>query len=112
MPGRCGNGTNEMAASLLFLRSAVTDSLRRSLGGHPERLAVLRAFDGAGRMGIHADHSSMTALPREKRMEIFKRLQTVAEEFGLTLHICACKNPDLTQNVCRIAGCDETMRPQ
>jgi len=55
-------------------------------------------------MAIHAERSSVTALPRQERERIFRRLENVAARCGLTVKRCACKNPDLATGTCSIAG--------
>jgi hypothetical protein len=55
-------------------------------------------------MTIHAERSSVTALPSAVRAEIYTRIGRAAEEHGIELSICACKNPDLAHGTCNIGG--------
>jgi DNA repair photolyase len=96
-------GINSVAASTLFLRPAITGSLRKHLS--PLQFSTLiTAMSTSGRMGIHAENSSVQSASMEIRQKIYLRIQSIAEEFGIAVKICACKNPDLAQSSCGIAG--------
>ncbi len=98
-------GMTTTAASTLFLRPAITGSLRKNLCDASVRTRLFDAFAGGSRLAIHAKSSSITALPHEARQAPFERLQSVAAEFGITVRICACKNPDISsRSACHIAG--------
>ena len=56
------------------------------------------------RLSIHAENSTVNALPIELRREIFARLKKHTDHHGLYLYLCACKNPDLDSGSCLIAG--------
>ena len=66
--------------------------------------ALLRQFRSGGRLGIHAGNSSVLALPIGARRALYKRVTRLAEERGLRVRLCACKNPDLATGSCSIAG--------
>ena len=55
-------------------------------------------------MAIHAERSSVIALPSSVRDEIYTRIGRTAEDHGIELSICACKNPDLAHGTCNIGG--------
>ena len=97
-------GATDIAASALFLRPAVTRRLARASKASVTVARCLEAFSDAQRMAIHAERSSVTALPRQERERIFRRLENVAARCGLTVKRCACKNPDLATGTCSIAG--------
>jgi len=97
-------GVKRIAASVLFLRPAIVESLRRNLHSRQELESLLRQYEGAGRLSIHAEHSSVIALPIEARQTIYQRLRMIAEKHGLTALLCNCKNPDLASDSCSIAG--------
>ena len=97
-------GVTSLAASTLFLRPAVVSSLKRNLRDRAIRERLLAAFRHAARLAIHAEESSIIALPVETRRAIYGRVRAAAAESGLTARICACKNPDLACGRCHIAG--------
>ena len=97
-------GVTDIAASVLFLRPAVTTRLQQASGTHAAVARCLEAFADARRMAIHAERSSVIALPREQRERIFRRLENVARRYAIAVKRCACKNPDLSSGTCSIVG--------
>ena len=97
-------GVRRAAASTLFLRPGVLESLRRNVHNKGVLQGLLGFYKDARRLVIHAEHSSVSALPRATRDEIYARIRHVAEEHAIDLFICACKNPDLAHGTCNISG--------
>lgn len=97
-------GITAVAASLLFLRPAVSQSLKKHLGDGQMLKRLLDAFASRTRLSIHAENSSITALPADTRREILGRLRAAAGSCGIEVHVCACKNPDIADGDCQIAG--------
>ncbi len=97
-------GVRSAAASTLFLRASVIESLKRNVRNTEVLQALLGFYQDAKRMAIHAEHSSVTALPQARRKEIYARIRHAAEEHGIELLICSCKNPDLARGTCNIGG--------
>ncbi len=97
-------GVKDIAASVLFLRPAISAGLKRTVRSKEMLDRVLSAFEGAKRIPILAGNSSVTALPSERRKEILDRVKERADEYGIKVHICACKNSDLADGKCKIDG--------
>ena len=97
-------GVRRAAASVLFLRPSVVESLKRNLGNEKILQTLLSFYQDAKRLAIHAEHSSVIALPSARREEIYGRARSAAEKVGIELLICACKNPDLAHDTCNIGG--------
>jgi len=97
-------GIKRVATSTLFLRPAVLESLRRKVQDESLQRKLLGCYEGAIRLAIHAERSSVLALGRAERDEIYAHVRHVAEEHGINLFICACKNPDLAHGTCNIGG--------
>ncbi len=97
-------GVKRAAASTLFLRPAIVESLRRNLSDKNVLERLWGFYTEAGRLAIRAEQSSVIALPLEKRREILDRVRDTAAEFGVAVAVCACKNPDLAQGTCGING--------
>ena len=97
-------GITRLAAGTLFLRTAVVSSFRRKLRNSPILTPLLGAFAQAQPVVLRGAESSIRALPADARRIIFQRVQDVAAEFGLKARICACKNPDIAEGSCQIAG--------
>ncbi len=104
----CGSlaeiGVKQIAASTLFLRSAIVSSLRRHLRGNPMLEPLLRNFRSSERLSIHAERSRVIALPAEMRRDIYACVAEAAKPHGIVVRLCACKNPDLATGSCSIAG--------
>jgi DNA repair photolyase len=96
-------GVKSIAASTLFLRPAITASLRKNLSSS-QFSQLMSALSTTDRMDIHAGNSSVNAMSAASRRKIYDRVQSIAAEFGIEARICACKNPDLAQGSCGIAG--------
>ena len=98
-----GAGVETIAASTLFLRPALTSSLKNALLSGQCRSLIGR-FKPTGRLAIHAANSTVTALPPRVRREIHGRVTEIAGRHGIRAKVCACKNPDLPSQSCSIAG--------
>jgi DNA repair photolyase len=101
-------GVKMIAASVLFLRPAIKESLRRNISDPVMWQRIMNRFSNAKRLAIHAERSSVTAIPCEERESIYRRLYVIAEKYGLGLHTCGCKNPDIATGEfsrdCRLSG--------
>lgn len=101
-------GVKTIAASVLFLRPAIKDSLLRNISDTKIQDRILARFADSTRLPIQAERSYVSALRREDRETIFKKLYAIAQHYGLDVHVCGCKNPDISikqlpQN-CRLCG--------
>lgn len=97
-------GVPKIAASVLFLRPAVTGSLRRRVADKRMLNKILDRFAGGESLAIHAGNSRVLALPASARLEIMERLKSIAHRYGLQVLVCACKNPDISSGSCHISG--------
>jgi len=97
-------GIRRAAASVLFLRPSVVESLKRNLRNDKMLQTLLGFYRDAKRLAIHAEHSSVIALPSARREEIYGRVRSAAKKVSIELLICACKNPDLAHGTCNIGG--------
>ena len=98
------SGVRRIALGVLFLRPAVLHSLNQHLGGSPLQRTLASHFGRAVRLCIHAERSSVMALHRDARRLIYARVSEIAQECGLEVAVCGCKNPDLGAGSCNIAG--------
>jgi DNA repair photolyase len=99
-----GIGVRAIAASVLFLRPAVVGSLRRNVKDKQILHRLMSRFAGAKSLAIHAGSSRVRALSTSDRGEIMERLKSIAYGCGLTVAVCACKNPDITGGSCHPSG--------
>ena len=97
-------GVRTIAASVLFLRPAVTGSLRRHVEDKTMLNRILGYFADGKPMAIHAGNSRVRAIPTSARLEIMERLKAIAHRYGVDVLVCACKNPDISVGSCHISG--------
>jgi DNA repair photolyase len=97
-------GVRHIAGGLLFLRLRILESLNRNVPNKEMLHRTLGWYRDSERLAIRAQNSTVVALPRATREQIFKRIRLAAEETGISLSICACKNPDLASGTCGIGG--------
>jgi DNA repair photolyase len=55
-------------------------------------------------MAMYQDRSLIRGLSTEYRRANYERIRQLAERCGLQVHVCGCKNPDITTERCLIAG--------
>jgi DNA repair photolyase len=96
-------GVKHASISALFLRPAIAASLKQHIAGKNILGDLLGFYRDTKRMAVHAEHSSVIPLPRQKREEIYDRFKQIAMRYRITLSICGCMNPDIG-GVCNIAG--------
>lgn len=97
-------GVKRVAAGLLFLRPAIRQSLTRSISDREMLAPLLDAYRDKEQAVMRGTELPIQNVPVEARREIFVRLRNAAEAHGIELRVCACKNPDLVQGSCDIAG--------
>lgn len=97
-------GVKRVAAGVLFLRSAIVESLRRNVPDKEMLRRLFGAYQKKERIDIRGNGSSVQALPLVARRQIFVRMREAAAAHNIELSVCACKNPDLARGSCNIAG--------
>ena len=95
-------GCKEIAISFLFLRPAITKSLKQNINDKELLNRILEPYSNPIQLPIGVKNSTGTMLPTEVRKTIFARIQKIAATHGLSIHICGCKNPDITSGNCYI----------
>ncbi len=98
----CACGVREVAASFLFLRPAIAAALRRHISDLALRDRVLAPYRQGVRFRLRGGQGGGLALPEALRRGAFARLRKLTDEGGMALHICGCKNPDITDESCHI----------
>ncbi|MGA2617708.1 MAG: radical SAM protein [Thermoguttaceae bacterium] len=99
-----GAGVRELAASTLFLRPPLVRILRNRLR-RPKMLGRLTdAFQRGKWLALRPGQGSLFALAPARRQTIFDWLSAIARQYGITVRVCGCKNPDLAAGGCNMAG--------
>jgi DNA repair photolyase len=96
-------GVKEVAAGYLFLRPAIRKNLEKNIKSKAllQRI-LLPYFHFQAKLLPVGMNSQGLMLPREIREKAFKRIRNIASDFGLSIHICGCKNSDITAESCNI----------
>ncbi len=95
-------GCRETAVSFLFLRPAITSGLKKSIRDKNLLDKILEPFSGGVRLPIGLKNSTGTVLPLVVRKTSFERIRKIADSYGISIHICGCKNRDITDETCYI----------
>jgi DNA repair photolyase len=95
-------GVKEIAVNYLFLRPAIKASVEKNITDKGLLSKLLNPYRNGVKLPIGLKNSFGVALPREIRENAFERIKTIAGGFGLSIHICGCKNSDITAESCNI----------
>lgn len=95
-------GCKEAAVSFLFLRPAITASLKRNILDNDIISKILIPFSKSVCLPIGIKNSMGTLLPLEIRKSGFEKIRKIADSFEVRTHICGCKNRDITEESCYI----------
>jgi len=95
-------GVTGLAASYLFLRPAIAASLKRHVSDRALVERILAPYEAGVRFALRGGAGGGLALPEAIRRPAFDRLKHLAAGHGLEVHVCGCKNPDLTADRCHL----------
>jgi DNA repair photolyase len=95
-------GVKEVAVNYLFLRPAIKESIKKNITDKELLSNILNPYRNGVKLPIGLKNSFGVALPKEIREKAFVRIRNIAERFGLSIHICGCKNSDITPESCNI----------
>ena len=105
-------GVSDVSVSYLFLRPAIIGSLRRNIKDAQLLQRILAPFAGAACASIRGSDTAGTMLPTDARRAGLERVRGIAQRHGLQLHICGCKNADLTSTRCHLTNLAAAARAQ
>ncbi len=103
-------GCKEIAISFLFLRPAIISSLKKNIADTGLVDKILEPFSEGVNLSIGLKNSKGKMLPLEVRILSFERIRKIANNYGIKIHICGCKNSDITDESCYITR--ELKNPQ
>lgn len=95
-------GIKEVTINYLFLRPAIKESIEKNISDKKLLFKVLNPYSTGVKLPIGMKNSQGVALPKEIREKAFKRIKNIASDIGLSIHICGCKNSDITTESCHI----------
>jgi len=93
---------SEVAINYLFLRPAIRKSLERNIKDSQLLTKLLQPYSAGTILPIGMRNSRGVVLPKEIREKAFRRIRRIASDFGLSIHVCGCKNSDITNESCHI----------
>lgn len=95
----------EVSASYLFLRPGIVGSLKRNIADEDLLQKILIPFKTSGKLSFQRNSSAGgLSLPLEVRRSGLLRIKNIAEQHGLSLRICGCKNSDITNGKCHLTN--------
>ena len=97
-------GVREIAAGTLVLRPALVNALRNRLARPQIFRRLTQAFAQGRSQRSREGGPAVRTLPAARRRKIFQWLTAIAAQYGIRVHVCACKNPDLAGESCKLAG--------
>ncbi len=95
-------GCKESAVSFLFLRPAIICSLKKNITNSDILDKILAPFSKGVTLPIGLKNSMAMALPLKVRKLAFERIKKIANDYNIRIHICGCKNRDMTNESCYI----------
>ena len=95
-------GVKEIAIGYLFLRPAIRKSLEGNIKDKQLLCELLKPYSEGIKLAIGMKNSQGLALPKEIREKAFERIRSIASDFNVSIHICGCKNSDITTESCHI----------
>ena len=105
-------GVTVMAVSYLFLRPAITASLKRHIADRALVERILAPYAQGCRFALRGGAGGGLALPEAVRSAAYKRLARLGAEHGLQVHVCGCKNPDVSSGRCHLVQSVERDMPE
>jgi DNA repair photolyase len=93
-------GCKEAVASYLFLRNSNRQPFFRTLPGLENMVG--KYF--SERIENYCHGNAIEVVSKKYREEKYHRFVQMAADHGVLLKLCACKNPELTENVCHPKG--------
>jgi hypothetical protein len=63
---------------------------------------IIDSYKTGSKIKIGTGNSAGVALPADIRNQLYKHIRKIARQFSISVHICGCKNNDITSESCRI----------
>ena len=95
-------GVTDVAASYLFIRPAIAASLKWHVADGSLVERILAPYAEGVRFALRGGAGGGLALPEAIRRAAFERMERLAADHGLQIHVCGCKNPDVASGRCHL----------
>ena len=95
-------GAKQLAVSYLFLRPAIKKNLESNISDKELLAKIIGHYKAGSRIKIGTSDSAGVVLPADIRDQLYERIRKTAHYFGISTHICGCKNNDIISESCHI----------
>ena len=97
-------GVRDVAISTLFMRPPIVRTLKRHVREKPMIDALLSHYTSGPTLTMRGAGTAILVPPVATRKAIYERVERIATCYAIPIRICACKNGDLADGSCHIAG--------
>jgi DNA repair photolyase len=97
-------GVKRIAFSTAFLRKPIIGSLKSRLGDREIAERILAHYEDGIWTTLRGAGTKALIPSLRTRRAIYQRVLALAREYSLEAHLCACKNADISSDICTIAG--------
>lgn len=105
-------GVKSVAVNYLFLRRSLMKKIFSGIAPSGVSAETLKELYRRGpNMPMYRDRHLIRVLPAEFRRSNYRRITELAKSAGLAVHLCGCKNSDITSSRCNIAGPPQSSAP-
>ncbi len=104
LKGVASIGVKHVAISTAFLRPPIIRTLKGHVQDKRALDILLSHYESGPTLTMHGAGTSVMVPPAALRKQIYARVKQIAQRHGMATSICACKNGDLANGSCHIAG--------
>ncbi len=97
-------GVKQIAISTAFLRPPIIRTLKGHVRDKRALDILLSHYESGPTLTMHGAGTSVIMPPAPLRRKIYSRVKQIAQQYSIATSICACKNGDLANGSCHIAG--------
>ena len=97
-------GVKQVAVSTAFLRPAIIRALKGKVRDKGALDILLSHYESGLTLTMHGAGTTVMVPRAGLRRQIYRRVRQIGQRHGVATSICACKNGDLADGSCRIAG--------
>jgi DNA repair photolyase len=97
-------GVRDVAISTAFMRPPIIRTLKRHVRDKAMAEVLLSHYTSGPTLTMHGAGTAILVPPASTRKAIYRRVGRIAARYAVPVRICACKNGDLSEGSCHIAG--------
>lgn len=101
-----------VAVNYLFLRRSLMKKVFSGIAPlGVSQASMMQLYRQGPNMAMYLDRHLIRVLPADFRKANYARITELAKKAGLAVHLCACKNSDITSSRCNLAGPPPSLLP-